>query len=94
MPDEDSDSDVTLVGETIKPRETTIQIKCWKTMFYLLDLYEKKPQTKTVIERISSLMQSGGPVVPETKIQIYEGEYKGSGRHEPLRDHSIEMECF
>ncbi len=59
MPDEDSDSDVTLVGETIKSRETTIQPKCWKTMFYLLDLYETKPQTKTVIERISSLMQSG-----------------------------------
>jgi hypothetical protein len=59
MPDEDSDSDVTLVGEPIKPRETTIQPKCWKTMFYLLDLYETKPQTKAVIERVSSLMQSG-----------------------------------
>ena len=59
-------------------------------MYYLLDLYQTKPETKTVIERVSSLLHTGA--VPETKIQIDEDEYKGSGRYEPLKDHSIDME--
>ena len=77
---EDSDSDVTLVEEPVRLKtEPIAQPKCWKTMYYLLDLYQTKPETKTVIERISSLLQPATPVVPETKIQIDETntEYKG-----------------
>ena len=92
IPDDDSVSDVTLVEEPIKLREPSVQPKCWKTMFFLLDLYQTKPETKTVIERVSSLLNPGAQPIPETKLQIDEEEYKGSGRYEPLKEHSIEME--
>lgn len=67
-----------------------VQKKCWKTMLYLLDLYETKPQTKT-IQRTNSVQQ---PVVStsETKINIEEPEYKATGKYEPLKDCTIEVE--
>lgn len=79
--DEESDSE-TLIQEVRQP-------KCWKTMYYLLDLYETKPEPKTVIERNSQQQVDG---TQETKIQIDEVDYKGSGRYEPLKEVSIEMD--
>lgn len=39
-------ADVAEVDKTLKPR-------CWKTVYYLLDLYATMPETKTISHRFS-----------------------------------------
>ncbi|RWS10976.1 uncharacterized protein B4U79_15895 [Dinothrombium tinctorium] len=89
----DAESDTTLVEELIPvgPQVPTevLQPKCWKTMFYLLDLYETTPATKTITERttVHSL--------PEAKIQIEEDDdsaLKNKGGYEQLKDYAVEMD--
>ncbi|XP_074602504.1 transmembrane protein KIAA1109 homolog tweek isoform X2 [Brevipalpus obovatus] len=68
--------------------EVVLRPKCWKTMFYLLDLYETTPETKTVAERAektASINQSN----LETRINIDDEDdnrNRGKGGYEPLRD--------
>uniref|UniRef100_T1J6C2 Bridge-like lipid transfer protein family member 1 C-terminal domain-containing protein n=1 Tax=Strigamia maritima TaxID=126957 RepID=T1J6C2_STRMM len=54
--------------------------KCWRNMYYLLDLYGTMPETKTISNRV--------PVVP---ADVSEG-YKGNGKYEPLKEHKIDIE--
>ncbi|RWS28252.1 hypothetical protein B4U80_06054, partial [Leptotrombidium deliense] len=92
MPGE-NDSDITLIdGEQMHVQQSHVEItqpKCWKTMYYLLDLYETTPETKTVTERATNINQS------EAKIAIEEDEdsgMKSKGGYEQLKDSAIEIE--
>lgn len=48
--------------------------RCWKTIYYLLDLYATKPETKTVAHRFS---------VP---ADTSESNYKGGKKYEALNE--------
>ncbi|XP_054723573.1 bridge-like lipid transfer protein family member 1, partial [Uloborus diversus] len=62
-----------LEGKELQPR-------CWRTMFYLLDLYDTMPEPKTVNERCSTVHVSR-----DKKTDVSE-EYKGNGKYEPLKE--------
>nr|XP_042899305.1 transmembrane protein KIAA1109 isoform X2 [Parasteatoda tepidariorum] len=69
-------SEHTLLGE-IKE----LQPRCWRTMFYLLDLYDTMPEPKTVNERCSTTH-----VTQDRKSLDVSEEYRGSGKYEPLKE--------
>lgn len=66
------------------------QPRCWRTMFYLLDLYDTMPETKTVNERTNTTVPV--TVVTEAKSPDVSEGYKGNGKYEPLKEHQIETE--
>lgn len=102
LSEDDQGSNITLVGEPLFDATTGNALvvpadhpKCWRTMFYLLDLYEITPETKTV-------KASERPPPLDTKVTIEvdkpsSGDLRtskvtASGRYEQLNDVSIEME--
>lgn len=59
--------------------------RCWKTMCFLLDLYEAMPPSKALADRFTV------SVGTDHRGDASEG-YRGNGRYELLREHRIDME--
>ncbi|XP_064482137.1 bridge-like lipid transfer protein family member 1 [Ornithodoros turicata] len=75
---EEGDSVVAAEGVVPTPR-------CWKTMCFLLDLYEAMPPSKALADRFTVCVGT------DHRGDASEG-YRGNGRYEPLREHRIDME--
>lgn len=97
MPTNDDDSvEIAMVGSVVDGLPSpvngtnepiTTQLKCWRTMYYLLDLYETTPETKTIIERAERPPTTMQQI--ETKITIEDDDAnrnRGKGGYEPLKD--------
>ncbi|KFM73895.1 hypothetical protein X975_01879, partial [Stegodyphus mimosarum] len=75
-------SEHTLLGEVKE-----IHPRCWRTMFYLLDLYDTMPEPKTINERCSAAQ-----IPPERKSPDVSEEYKGNGKYEPLKEQQVDAD--
>ncbi|CAN8012116.1 unnamed protein product, partial [Ixodes pacificus] len=60
--------------------------RCWKTMCFLLDLYESMPPSKALADRFTVTVGT------EHKCDASEG-YRGNGKYEHLQEHRIDMEA-
>ncbi|KAF8784884.1 Transmembrane protein KIAA1109 like protein [Argiope bruennichi] len=76
-------SEHTLLGE-IKD----LHPRCWRTMFYLLDLYDTMPEPKTVNERCSAVH-----LPQDRKSPDISDEYKGNGKYEPLKEQHVDIDA-
>ncbi|XP_070391011.1 bridge-like lipid transfer protein family member 1 isoform X1 [Dermacentor albipictus] len=59
--------------------------RCWKTMCFLLDLYETMPPSQALADRFTI------SVGAEHKIDASEG-YRGNGKYEHLHEHRVDIE--
>ncbi|XP_077518913.1 transmembrane protein KIAA1109 homolog tweek [Amblyomma americanum] len=64
--------------------EGTATPRCWKTMCFLLDLYETMPPSQALADRFTIS-------VGEHKLDVSEG-YRGNGKYEHLHEHRVDME--
>uniref|UniRef100_T1KK05 Bridge-like lipid transfer protein family member 1 C-terminal domain-containing protein n=1 Tax=Tetranychus urticae TaxID=32264 RepID=T1KK05_TETUR len=95
IPTNDEDSVEIKMSESVMEELPSINVeqpKCWRTMYYLLDLYETTPETKTIIERSerppTTIQQM------ETKITIEDDDVRnrGKGGYEQLRDNFSDVD--
>jgi len=92
--DDKENDDIHMINENrtkLIPPTEEVQAKCWKTMYYLLDLYDTTPETKTVSERVSFQPPS------ETKITIEESDdnrNKMKNGYEQLKEYLPDNEAL
>ncbi|XP_063974640.1 bridge-like lipid transfer protein family member 1 isoform X5 [Diachasmimorpha longicaudata] len=71
---------ISIISDKCKDVSTNVTPRCWKTIYYLLDLYATRPETKTITHRFSLSADS----------EQYKGGKKYESLNEAAKDQDVE----